>query len=664
MKLHRILLGTVAISFIGAHCPDACAQNTASSYVRREIPAVKTSVPPVVDGDISDACWQHAAIAQIFLDQAQGTIAPDQTEALILYDARYIYIAFHCKDSRPERIVARETVRDIISSETEDRVEVTIDTFLSHQRADFSRFFVNPLGTRAARIAGGRANKAEWKGDWDAAAKRVPDGWTAEMRIPWAILNFSRRRHTGNIGINFRRWQQHTRIESVWSNIGPQEFPELEGVWTQVEVPQETFHPHLSLLPYTLSSFAKSGSSPQFGMDVRYSLSPELTSVASINPDFGTVENAVESITFSRSEQYVRETRSFFLEGRGYFGGFNSGSYLFYSNRIQSFDAGAKLYGKITPVDTLAFLNTTSFGVRDDTVMRLLHSFSPTASASFFFNQMSAANDNNTVGQIAGDSRWGKFSAGGQWIATGGHKAGGDAKSVGFGYADKYFTHGFEILDYAPTFRAADGLVPFTDYKGFDDYEDYQTHWRHGFWQGFDATVGVQYDWHQSGRPFQRGGGLNIRGIARQDWGLGLHLNYDRFEDQTDATYGIDFTSGLSNRYRQWGFFVLTGKQADRPSTFVGPAMSTRLFKRLDLTYSGAIQNRNGITSQHVLTLAYELSPTRTLAGRLVRLNGVYNGYLSFRNSGGRGINSYVILGDPNATRFMKRISVKLVFPL
>ena len=197
-----------------------------------------------------------------------------------------------------------------------------------------------------------------------------------------------------------------------------------------------------------------------------------------------------------------------------------------------------------------------------------------------------------------------------------------------------------------------------------DGFENYQTDWRQGFWQGFQASAGGQYDWHQNGLPFQRGGALNVRMIARQDWGLGLHLNYDRFEEQTDNTYGLDFTSGLSNRYRQWGFFVMTGKQADRPSTYVGPSFSRRLFNRLDLTYGGAIQNRNGITSQHVLTLTYELSPTRTLAGRLVRQNGAVNAYLSFRNSGGRGINYYVIVGDPNATRFVKRISVKFVFPL
>src|SRR5262249_38141115 len=157
---------------------------------------------------------------------------------------------------------------------------------------------------------------------------------------------------------------------------------------------------------------------------------------------------------------------------------------------------------------TLGFLHTMQFGARNDTVISLQHNFSPTASAALFFNQMSAANDNNTVGQISADSRWGKFSAGGAWEFSSGHKAGGEARSFTLGYSDKHLFHGLEYLDYAPQFRAADGLVPFTDIKGFDMYEEYLAEWRKGFWQSLAAAVGGQYQWHQDGRPFQRSADL------------------------------------------------------------------------------------------------------------------------------------------------------------
>ena len=40
------------------------------------------------------------------------------------------------------------------------------------------------------------------------------------------------------------------------------------------------------------------------------------------------------------------------------------------------------------------------------------------------------------------------------------------------------------------------------------------------------------------------------------------------------------------------------------------------------------------------------------------------NLYLFYKNSGGRGTNVFFLIGDPNALRFVKRISVKFVFAL
>jgi hypothetical protein len=58
------------------------------------------------------------------------------------------------------------------------------------------------------------------------------------------------------------------------------------------------------------------------------------------------------------------------------------------------------------------------------------------------------------------------------------------------------------------------------------------------------------------------------------------------------------------------------------------------------------------------------LSATKSVGGRIVVQNGQTNWYGFYRNSGGRGTNYYFVLGDPNATQFVKRASVKLVFAL
>ena len=74
------------------------------------------------------------------------------------------------------------------------------------------------------------------------------------------------------------------------------------------------------MLPYLMPSGLVTGGrgQVQMGLDVRYQPTPELTSVATLNPDFASVEGAVESIGFSRSERFVPDARPFFLEGRNY----------------------------------------------------------------------------------------------------------------------------------------------------------------------------------------------------------------------------------------------------------------------------------------------------------------------------------------------------------
>lgn len=647
------------------------AQNSSDSHVKRSLNSLKTSTPPIIDGDLSDPAWKAAPKADSFVDRQNGTSVPDQTIAYLLYDDKYLYIAFHCKDSQPARIVARETVRDQkfqsgASGDNEDNVEVDFDPFLTHRDKDFARFSVNPLGTKSARITGGRGGKAEWKGDWDASVKRVPDGWTVEMRIPWGILSYPNGKKGVTMGLNFTRWQDRTKTLSIWSNIGPQEFQENEGLWTDVAVPTGAFHPRLSLLPYILPNVQGLRAGLRSGLDARYRFTPELTGVASLNPDFGTIEGAIEGIAFSRSERFVPERRPFFLEGNDYFQAGNSFSIgrYFYSNRIPVFSIGAKFFGKVTPSDTVGILNAESFGKRNDLIAQYRHDLSSTSSLGLFLMQKSAFDDNNSVGVLVQDARWGKFGVASELALSSGRDAGGDAKEVNLTYGDKLIFTSLQFFDVAPKFRDADGLIGFTDYRGAATFQNWGAQWRKGFWREFDLLVHTQLDWHRDGRFYRRGGGADIGLEARRDWGVSMNLTWDKFDSQTDRTVGFSFMNGVSNRFRQWGFKVETGIQADRTSTFVGPQFEFRFFRKLDLIYSGAIQNLGGLERQHIVTMNYEFSPTRSLGGRLVIHNSSVNAYLSLRRSGEKGTEFYFIIGDPNAERFRKQIAIKVVFSL
>lgn len=654
-----------------ASLPCARAQNGADPYARRPIQAVKITAPPAIDGDLSDPVWKTAPRATDFTDRQNATVVADQTIAYIVYDERYIYVAFHCKDTEPDKITARETIRDSKytsqwDDDSEDNVEVVFDPFLAYRWDDLTRFSVNAIGTRSARLAGGRGGKVEWKGDWDGAAKRVEDGWTAEMRIPWAILHYPSSKQPITMGINFRRFQYRTRITSLWSNTGPQGWNELQGRWTGVQVPTDGFRSQLSVLPYILPGSDRSNSTFRTGLDLRYTLTPQLTVVSTINPDFATIEGAVEGIQFSRSERFVPEKRPFFLEGRDYFdaGNFFAVGPYFYSNRIETFDAGMKVYGKITPRDSIGFLSAFDFGRRSDVVARYQHNLSATADVGLFFTQRSAKSENNTVGVLDQRVRWGKLGLSSQWAISTGTNAGGPAKQVNLTYEDARLFWSLQFLDVSPRFQDANGLIFFNDFRGIHLYSFWYSEWRKGFWRAFNVSFFPQYDWYTSGRPFRRGAGFEMEMVARSDWSIGLSTEYQKFDDQTDFTYGLRLRNGVSNRFRQFGIRLSTGRLADRPASYIGPDFSVRILRKLDIAYGGAILNLDGSVQQHILTMNYEISPTRSLGGRVVIQDADTNWYVSYRNSGARGTEVYFILGDPNARRFVERAAVKFVFVL
>ncbi len=636
-------------------------------YQSRRIASVRASATPTIDGDISDPVWATAARADTFIDRNRGLPAADQTTCLLLYDNTYIYVAFDCKDTQPDAIVARETVRDSLytgAGETDDRVDVRFDPFRSHRTSDSASFSVNAIGTPSASLAGGRAGKLEWKGDWIAAARKTHDGWTAEMRIPWAIINYPVGAEKIDVGLNMTRYQNRTQIDSVWSDTGPERFLERQGTWLNVDVPRTAFRPSLSLLPYLLPTLERSDASLKSGMDARYTLTPELTAVGTVNPDFGTIEGAIEGIQFSRSERWIEERRPFFLDGGDTIStGGNYGS-LFYANRIRSFDAGAKLYGKLTPTTTMGLLSTMDFGHRYDTVMHLRRDFSATGGMGFFLMNKTADGDDNSVVAASGHQRFGKVTVEGQAGLSGGKDAGGGMGTLDLYYQDKNHFTDLSWTHVDARFRVADGYVPYKDWHGLSLYHEWTTPWRHGRLRQFHMEAQGLYLWHLSGAPFRRQVFLEAAIETRDDWRIRVAGQHNWFDASTDSSLSATITRGITNRFRRIGISVEDGKVDQSRMTFIGPFASVRTLDKLDISYSGSLLNLQGQSQQHIATFTYEFSPVRSLGGRVVVWDGDTNWYVSYRHSGAKGTETYLIVGDPNARTFEEQLSMKLVFAI
>ena len=306
-----------------------------------------------VDGRLDEAPWRRAARSAGFRPSPDDGPSPDRTEVLVTRDALYLYFGFRLEDDEPERIVATRRPRDE-GLGFDDSITIELDTFLDGRNV--SSFSLNPLGVQSDDIGGGRSKKIEWKGDWAGAAEVTDSGWTAEFAIPFAILNH--RADASVFGVNFKRYQGRTAQYSWWKDVSvavaSEKFGRLEGL----ELPSvaDSRRDRWTSMAYAL---VESGTSDDgagegaddrdtrvaVGADVRYQPRPDLTAVVTLNPDFSQIERAVSTIGFSYSEKALEDVRPFFAEGRDYLDG-DDDEELFYSNRIDDFDLGAKVFGR------------------------------------------------------------------------------------------------------------------------------------------------------------------------------------------------------------------------------------------------------------------------------------------------------------------------------
>jgi len=264
---------------------------SSDTTIKKELPAVKTDQLPTIDGGLDDVCWQDAPQAINFTDERTEKPAKNQSVVRLVYTDEAIYVGIHLYDDMPDKIVARQT-KDQTRIRGEDSVSFSLDPFHTHQFSDRNFFIVNPLGTKFARLATGRAEKSEWIGLWKAAAQVVKDGWIVELEIPWQMLDYPDTREPIRMGINVDRWQQRTGEKSWWCNLGVNEFRENDGHWIDVLPPPRKRE--LKLLPYLIGGIRETKIEEReppvrAGADFRYEVTPQLRLVKELTFHFEIV---------------------------------------------------------------------------------------------------------------------------------------------------------------------------------------------------------------------------------------------------------------------------------------------------------------------------------------------------------------------------------------
>src|SRR5262245_51414328 len=324
------------------------AQNGGVATSSQAIEAVKATRPPVIDGGVGEDEWQAAAPVTGFIqyEPQRGERSQLQTEARVLYDAAYLYVAFRAWDAEP--ITAQLTQRDA-DLLRDDSVVVVVDS--TNDRRSGYYFITNALGTQAdGRISDdGRSSEATWDAPWQSAAMRTEYGWSAEFSIPLSSIRYaSGDRQTW--GINFGRSRRRNLELSFWSGPLDNQWRVSEaGRLTQLNVPAPV--DRIQVVPYALAQ-AQDGVSPNWdaGIDARYAITATTAIYGTLYPDFATVEADQEQINLTRFELTLPEKRQFFLEGQEQFNQRFPNRYpTFYSRRIADISTGGKLLGKQGP---------------------------------------------------------------------------------------------------------------------------------------------------------------------------------------------------------------------------------------------------------------------------------------------------------------------------
>jgi hypothetical protein len=305
-----------------------------------------------LDGRIDDDVWQDATPITDFTQQepVEGGQPSEETEIRVLFDDDHLYIGVIIYDD-PEGILAYQRERDA-SLGTDDRFMWILDTFLDGRTGYF--FEINAAGLMGDGVitggggrggfggggGGGGTNKA-WDGIWEAQTALRPDGWSAEIQIPFRTLNFNP--NQSEWGINFQRTIRRRNEEIMWRGFRRSEGlrnPVFAGRLTGLQGMSQGLG--LEAVPSAIANYRNvpTNADPttypsDISLDVNYSVTSSLRASVSLNTDFAEVESDSRRVNLTRFPIRFPEQRDFFLEGSGVFSfAPRSGPSPFYSRNI------------------------------------------------------------------------------------------------------------------------------------------------------------------------------------------------------------------------------------------------------------------------------------------------------------------------------------------
>ncbi|RYG47977.1 hypothetical protein EON79_05830 [bacterium] len=640
----------------------------ASSYASAQAPTypgVRLATPPTIDGKVEESEWSGAPILSGMFDTENGTPAPHGAVFRMAYDEKYIYIAAVLADPDPKAIRAIE-FRTNVDVSDDDSVEFSIDP--TNSLGESNGFSFNSRGATNVRLAGGRAAKREWLGDFISKGRITANGWEAEARIPWSVLRLPGKGKR-DVRFNFYRYAPRTNraFAHVFTNNGRQADTPF---WKDVELPAPTVDRSIKLLPYLYGGYdPESGTVANAGLDLKTPLTDQIQLVGSINPDFRNIENQILSLDFSRFERLAGEVRPFFLEGRSYLN-----TVLFASQRIQSFDAGVNMYGRLSDKTNFGILNAfdadaqygkSRKGIVNNFAGVVNHKPDPNTNYRVAATSLTVPGLENEAASFRFTKNFGPVGVGLQSSGTNDTLLGRGASHNLFASYEKQGLGGFvDAYRVDPNYAPRLGYVPERDLKGAEA----------GLYYNRNYNKGVLNDWgtfnnytvfHRAGGGFYRRNAYSeIYGTFRNQLGISFSGEASDFEGSRDwlTSFGIGYPRG--NPYRNVSFSYSQGRQAGFRYEISSLQGAYRFGNRFQISASSQVLRfGDEYSDQSILSANYDIDSYRSVGGRFVKTGSEIGGYASFRQAGNKGIEYFLLFGAPNAQKFRPSIILKLTIP-
>lgn len=623
------------------------------------LPAVVPGTAPKIDGKIELSEWPENARGEGFFDEGTGVPSDERAEFWLASDSKFIYFAARVYTD-PKTIVADE-YRQGVDLRGNDSMTLGLDVFGTGNSAN--TFGINASGATSIELAGGRAAKTEWLGEFEGRGRKTETGWECEARIPWALMSLP---SAGIRDLKMNVWWFRTSKSGTFEwKYAKNDLRNL-AVWKGVNVPAIGVDRSIKLLPYTYLGVNENGGLiSNTGVDVKTQLNDQLQLVGTLNPDFRSIENNILSLDFSYFERLAADARPFFQEGAQYYNtGFDQR--LFASQRIEDFDLGLNVYGNLNAGQTrFGLMSITDVHHDQAAVLSIGQKVAPNYDLGFAYVGNRHPGEDNDALQMTNSYKVGDhtYYVNSQFTSDEQRKS-GHRLNLGWFTNAGGVNGSFEYVQISPSFFPRLGFSPEQNLKGWNGNLYQEWAFKNNPVQTANYNISGVYYNRFDGGFYRDSADFSFNAGLRNKLAFGGSASVSNFEGSADRLFTAGVLYPFTDPYRNVRVLLTDGEFGGEHFKSTSVSLQYRPLKRMQLSLASQFVEFHGFSRQIIGSMRFDMGRFESVGGRVVNRDNKWNAYAFYRLSGRRGCEYFLIFGDPNSESFSKQLILKVVVPM